>query len=221
MTTEVDELVESGSIPEMMPTWIALWIMDKCDEIDPETQKPKPLATTRAKYAHAQKMRASMSHKFGRDLGLGTAPWIPHPVTPGRFVGNPSLSPKVSQYMVRAGEQVTSARAMDEHVLKQLYTFNMAYQDDEGPISRKRKAGEDTPWGGSSLRMMLQLIYILAFLCLLRFDEVLNIQWSWVTLDTHNGRHRIKLALPYRKTHQYGGKSHFFLIHRWNCLLSE
>ena len=100
-----------------MPTWIALWIMDKwvyfncygttclhglrrCDEIDPETQKPKPLATTRAKYAHAQKMRASMSHKFGRDLGLGTAPWMPHPVTPGRFVGNPSLSPKVSQYMV-------------------------------------------------------------------------------------------------------------------------
>lgn len=26
---EVDELVESGNIPEMMPTWIALWIMDK------------------------------------------------------------------------------------------------------------------------------------------------------------------------------------------------
>lgn len=26
---EVDELVEAGSIPEAMPTWIALWIMDK------------------------------------------------------------------------------------------------------------------------------------------------------------------------------------------------
>lgn len=74
--------------------------MSRCDEIDPETQKPKPLATTRAKYAHAQKMRASMSHKFGRDLSLGTAPWTAHAITPGKFVGNPSLSPKVSQYMV-------------------------------------------------------------------------------------------------------------------------
>ena len=45
-------------------------------------------------------MRASMSHKFGRDLGLGTAPWTPHPVILGKFMGNPSLSPKVSQYMV-------------------------------------------------------------------------------------------------------------------------
>lgn len=95
---------------------------------------------------------------------------------------------------------------MNEDVIKQLYNFNMAYEDKPGPNTRKSKTGEDLPWGGGSLRMMLQLIYILAFLCLLRFDEVLKIQWSWVTLDTHNGRHRIKLALPYRKTHQYGGE---------------
>lgn len=96
---------------------------------------------------------------------------------------------------------------MDKDILKRLYVFNTAYKDEEGPISRKCKAEEVRVWGGTSLRIMFQLIYILAFLCLLRFDEVLNIQWSWITTDTHNGRYHIKLALPYRKTHQYGGES--------------
>jgi hypothetical protein len=45
-------------------------------------------------------MRAAMSHKFGRELERGTVPWTEHPVQPGKYVGNPSLSPKVSQYMV-------------------------------------------------------------------------------------------------------------------------
>lgn len=101
---------------------------------------------------------------------------------------------------------------MDKDILKRLYDFNIAYEDEEGPINRKRRVEEDGVWGGSSVRTMVQLIYILAFLCLLRFDEVLNIQWSWITTDTHNGRHRIKLALPYRKTHQYGGES--FRVHK-------
>jgi hypothetical protein len=72
----------------------------RCDEIDLETSKPKKLSEPRATYAHAQKMRAAMSHKFGRELERGTVPWTEHPVQPGKYVGNPSLSPKVSQYMV-------------------------------------------------------------------------------------------------------------------------
>jgi hypothetical protein len=54
----------------------------------------------RATYNNAQKMRAAISHKFGRDYGLGTQPWMENPVHPGKFVGNPSLSVTVSQYMI-------------------------------------------------------------------------------------------------------------------------
>ena len=114
----IDCLVNSGDIPPNMPTWIAMWIMDKfvtqlpsyftkpdycrCDELDPESggEKVKDLSMPRATYAHAQKMRAVISHKFGCDLGLGMAPWTENPLQPGEFLGNPSLSPKVSQYMV-------------------------------------------------------------------------------------------------------------------------
>lgn len=41
-----------------------------------------------------------MSHKFGRDYGLGTTQWMENPSVPGRYIGNPSLSVAVSQYMI-------------------------------------------------------------------------------------------------------------------------
>jgi hypothetical protein len=51
---------------------------------------------------------------------------------------------------------------------------------------------------------MLQCIYSIAFLCLLRFDEVLRIQLKDIeVVDKLKGQ--IKLTLPFRKTHQYGG----------------
>ncbi len=86
---------------------------------------------------------------------------------------------------------------------------------DPGP--RKRKLANSDEWdAGRSLRCMLNFIYILAFLCLLRFDEVLRIQWHWVLLERLNdGSMRLKISLPYRKTHQTGGMSQFKLfLHR-------
>jgi hypothetical protein len=59
-------------------------------------------------------------------------------------------------------------------------------------------------WGGGRLRLMLQCIYNIAFLCLLRFDEVLKIQHHHLeVIDEVRGE--IKLTLPFRKTHKYGG----------------
>jgi hypothetical protein len=58
------------------------------------------LTVPRATYNNAQKMRAAISHKFGRDHGLGTQPWMENPGCPGKFIGNPSLSVTVSQYMI-------------------------------------------------------------------------------------------------------------------------
>lgn len=63
---------------------------------------------------------------------------------------------------------------------------------------------KDQQWGGARLRIMLQCIYAIAFLCLLRFDEVLRIELKNIeVIDKLKGH--IKLTLPFRKTHQYGG----------------
>ena len=50
-------------------------------------------------------MRAAMTHKFGRDFGFGNQPWQESPLEPGVFVGNPSLSLEVSQYMISLGRR--------------------------------------------------------------------------------------------------------------------
>lgn len=92
-------------------------MLERCDEIDPETEDVKDLSVKRATYAHAQKMRAAMSHKFGRDLGLGTAPWTESPVVPGKFLGNPSLSPRVSQYMVSLQRRKVNVLALAFHII--------------------------------------------------------------------------------------------------------
>jgi hypothetical protein len=216
------------------------------------------LTVPRATYNNAQKMRAAISHKFGRDHGLGTQPWMENPGCPGKFIGNPSLSVTVSQYMislrrrkvsvcccfsqlsrfrelafqVHAGETVTSARAMDEPTLKELWTFNCAAEHTEYMrISRKRKAQHPEDWGGFLIRMMLYLLYLVSFLCLLRFDEALRITWPDVTFQVkdhalkghwidatpsllHQSEggfkatdFRVRLMLPFRKTHQHGGTS--------------
>jgi hypothetical protein len=177
------------------------------------------------------KMRAALSHQFGRVLGRGTQLWDESPHTPGTYIGNPSLSTKVSQYMValrrrkvsssfiiyfpsantspqfRSGEVVTSACAMDEGTMKALWEFNNKFEaQDCTPVSRKTKENSPESWGGGAIRCMLNLLYILSFLCLLRFDEALRIQWHWLTMEDYNGLKRLKISLPYRKTHQYGGE---------------
>jgi len=47
-------------------------------------------------------MRASMTHVFGRVLGIGSLPWKQATSSDGKvhFEGNPSISEKVSTYMV-------------------------------------------------------------------------------------------------------------------------
>jgi hypothetical protein len=95
---------------------------------------------------------------------------------------------------------------MDEDTLRHLHDFNIAFEEDDGPNSQKRKQERPENWAGHSIRVMLLLIYIISFLCLLRFDEVLNIKWSWINLEVYKGRNRLKLSLPFRKTHQFGGK---------------
>ena len=53
---------------------------------------------------------------------------------------------------------------------------------------------------------MLQTLYIIALLCLLRFDEALSLTWDNVHFeDWEDGKFRVRIELLVRKTHQYGG----------------
>lgn len=93
---------------------------------------------------------------------------------------------------------------MTSDIIKRLYTLNY-----DTPVYRIDEMPQDDPndhgYGGGRLRRMLQCIYSIAFLCLLRFDEVLKIQAHHLeVIDEIKGQ--IKLTLPFRKTHKYGGK---------------
>ena len=70
----------------------------RCDEIMLDGS-PKPVGAVRSRYTHAQKMRASMTHIFGRDLGQGNQCWTKDERT-DRMKGNPSVSPQLASYMV-------------------------------------------------------------------------------------------------------------------------
>jgi len=70
----------------------------RCDEILLDGSH-KPVGAVRSKYTHAQKMRASMTHIFGRDFGLGKHDWTKNEQT-GRMTGNPSTSHLLATYMV-------------------------------------------------------------------------------------------------------------------------
>lgn len=45
-------------------------------------------------------MRAAMTHRFGRELGRGPQTWTENVLKQGTYLGNPSISIAVSQYMV-------------------------------------------------------------------------------------------------------------------------
>ncbi|KAI1789725.1 hypothetical protein LXA43DRAFT_892436, partial [Ganoderma leucocontextum] len=170
-------------------------------------------------YANAQKLRAAISHKFGRGFKLGTQMWEEDPET-HKCKGNPSLSVRVSEYMislrrrrVRQGEQVTSARAIDHHTMKKLWEFNTSFPRlDLEPQSRgKRKAEPDRSWGGYNTRQMLHALYVVSMLCLLRYDEALRIMWHDIEFTFRNNKPVAILTLPFRKTHQNGECAPFTL----------
>jgi hypothetical protein len=79
------------------------------------------------------------------------------------------------------------------------------------PVTRRRRNAPVDPneWGGGRSRLMLHAVYIIAFLCLLRFDEALKIQLQdirWIDETS------FELTLPFRKTSQYGGMSFNSLV---------
>ena len=75
-------------------------VLHRADDIDIHTGKLRSLNEKRVTYSHAEKMRASLTHQYGRNLGLATTPWTPDPDNHGSFTGNPALAPILATYMV-------------------------------------------------------------------------------------------------------------------------
>ena len=116
---------------------------------------------------------------------------------------------------VRAGEVAMSSRAVNPELLKALRDFNRLPENwtiqPYAPNTRMHPS-RDPPqtWGGGRVRRLLHAIYLLAFWCLLRFDEALKIQFQDLEVISPTC---IKLTLPYRKTHQYGGEWAYLSFH--------
>jgi hypothetical protein len=102
-----------------------------------------------------------------------------------------------------------SARSIVEKDMLDLYQINNGMEvKDWNPDYRK--GDELQNWGGPVQRLMMQAIYTISFLCLLRFDEVLKIQHHHIeVIDSIEGH--IQLTLPFRKTHQNGEVKPFHL----------
>jgi len=211
---QAGETVFEEPVSDKAPEWIAMWIMDECDEIALDGSK-KPSTQARSSYSHAMKMRAAATYGFGRRYSRGSTPW--YITESGQWRGNPSISTQVSRYMVslrrrkvRNGEAAISARAVNPALLKDIWEFN--HCPENWIIHRyapEPRLGQDLQrWGGGRTRRLLQAMYLLAFWCLLRFDEVLHIEMHHLEVISSTC---IKLTLPFRKTEQFGEIKPFFL----------
>ena len=97
--------------------------------------------------------------------------------------------------------------AMLQETLKRLYIFNHLPENwDLKKYSPGTKDKASDQWGGARGRRLLALAYTLAFLCLLRVDEVLKIQSQDLIVLSPT---MLQLTLPFRKTDQVGGVSNF------------
>lgn len=90
--------------------------------------------------------------------------------------------------------------------MRSLFTYNQEFPKAE--FSRQsRQAKDSTQWAGRNVRTMLWFLYLLAFLCLLRYDEALHIRWQdLIFTRVREDVWRLEVRLPFRKTHQTGGQ---------------
>ncbi|KAF8992310.1 hypothetical protein BDZ89DRAFT_973503 [Hymenopellis radicata] len=149
-------------------------------------------------WSQVSKMRAALTKGFGMNGNRGNVTWDSSSGT-----GNPSLSIMVAFYcrglhrrkVQHHGETATSARAITASTLQKMFRVNFQAEKDTS----------STDWCGSSLRICLQAIYTLAFVCLLRVDEVLKIQAQDVSWEYDEAKvPSLVLTLNFRKTHQFG-----------------
>jgi hypothetical protein len=93
--------------------------------------------------------------------------------------------------------------------MEKLYDFNHLpeyWQIFEDQLNEVKRSIHN--WGGPLARRAALAIFTVMFLCLLRVDEVLKIKMEHIVLEDR----KVILTLPFRKTHQLGGKFLLFML---------
>lgn len=93
-----------------------------------------------------------------------------------------------------------SSKALTTDVIRELFKFNTEIGEDT-EIS--------TSWGGRRARLLVHAVITLAFVCLLRIDEVLNLRAENIEILSPTS---ISITLNSRKTQQLGGKYSWYVI---------
>ncbi|KAJ3885536.1 DNA breaking-rejoining enzyme [Lentinula edodes] len=176
--------------------------MDPCDELNLNNTK-KDASIEWHSFTHAQKI----VH------GLSMQAWH-QSETAGKMLGNPSVSETLMSYMLslcrrktQIGETATSVRAGTSDLLSKLFHFNNQpqFRDPQPFQSTARNTPKNSQdWASAQARSLLDLGYSLAFCGLLRIDELLKIQIHDIDFKEINGRWKLTLQLPFRKTSQFG-----------------
>ncbi|KAI9341899.1 hypothetical protein BDR26DRAFT_290905 [Obelidium mucronatum] len=185
--------------------------------------------------AREKAIRSAISFYY-RQLQYG--PWEIDPET-GRAKGNPALSSEVKDYMaglrrhkVQVGDISASVRSISAADMKKIHTYLTTDN------STRLQPTETRHPLGDAISAELYLAFLVAFLCLLRSEEVLAIQSSNIrvqvcrkgerefryigdavreatsegqTLTFSEDEFRLEIMLVTRKTHQEGGIKPYYL----------
>lgn len=93
-----------------------------------------------------------------------------------------------------------SSRALTSDQIRQMYAYNLAEERSTVQIVTSRVKDKEA-WGSPRHRLLVHAVTTLAFNCLLRLDEVLNLRFE--DMQLRNGT--VVITLSSRKTHQFGG----------------
>jgi integrase len=96
-----------------------------------------------------------------------------------------------------------SSRALTREVIEKMYAYNHAEGRSEVQPFMDRKAKQS--WGNPRRRLLVHAVLTVAFVCLLRIDEALNLRFEDIIFHSPE---KIEIHLFKRKTHQCGGLSH-------------
>jgi hypothetical protein len=97
-----------------------------------------------------------------------------------------------------------SSRAITSTDIKELYDFNNQPQHQTtGYKPTPRKGRHIDHWGGPRARLLVHAVVTIAFSCLLRIDEALNLKATDITILNDQC---MSINLSQRKTDPYGGK---------------
>ena len=107
----------------------------RCDSVSLDG---KPVIGSQGSYTHAQKMWASMTHVFSRVLGIGSQHWQLNKAQDGTVMatGNPSISDRVSTYMVGLRRRKVSNCIC----ISFLFTYTVDLQVKEGETTTSARA---------------------------------------------------------------------------------